>query len=157
MTEALKLILDWLSANWGWVIAISSVLFEITPIKFNPISFICNWVGKRITAGIKNDIDELKRNTDAQYDELKNEISTTQKAVDMQRIANIKSIILDFANSCRNGRKHSKEEFTYILSENNEYEELIKKYHLINNVYTEDFAYIKEIYRECMRENKFLA
>ena len=178
----MEIVLDWLKSNWGWVVAILGFLFEVTPIKINPISFICNWIGKRITISIKNDIknfksdvkkdidgvksdidgvktdiDNLKHITDSKYNELNKEITTTQTSIDMQRAANIKAHVLDFANSCRNGIKHSKEEFTYVLSENDEYEKLIEKHNLINNVYQEDFAYIKEIYRECLRENKFLA
>lgn len=157
MYDTLTLIFDWLGGNWGWFVAGFCFFFEITPIKINPISSIFNWIGTKITIDIKRDIEEMKCNTQNHYDELKTEIENTKYAVDMQRIANIKAVVLDFANSCRNGRKHSKEEFTYILSENNEYEELIRKYKLVNNVYKEDFAYIKEIYHDCMRENKFLA
>lgn len=129
----------WLENNWGWLIAIFSIFFEIAPIKLHPISWVCNWIGSKLTNDIKNDISDLRY------------------TVDMNRIANIKANILDFANSCRNGRRHSREEFTYMLTENNEYETLIKKYNLKNDVYKEDFNFILEIYRECMRNNNFLA
>lgn len=150
-------ILKWLQSNCGWVIAIFGLIFEVTPIKFSPISSFLKWIGKRITFELDKKIDNMQIVSKDRYNELKNENENLRYAVDMQRISNIKAVILDFANSCRNGRKHSKEEFTYILSENNEYEELIKRYNLINNVYKEDFAYIKEIYHDCLRENKFLA
>ena len=132
-------ILEWLKGNWGWVISAFCVFFEITPIKLHPISAICKWIGDRLTSTIKKDIADLR------------------KDVDMARIAGIKAIVLDFANSCRNGRKHSKEEFTNILSENSEYERLVKKYDLKNDVYREDFNFILEIYRECLHKNSFLA
>lgn len=157
MNETLQLLLNWLSNNWGWVITVFCTLFEVLPIKISPITSVCRWIGKRLTSDIKHDIRDMKVTSMDRYNELKKENENIRYAIDMQRIANIKALILDFANSCRNGRKHSKEEFTYILSENNEYEALIKKHNIINNVYKEDFAYIKEIYHECLRENKFLA
>lgn len=157
MNETLKLIFDWLSTNWGWVIAVFCIFFEITPIKINPITSICRFIGNRLTKDLKNDVEKMNINLQDKYNELKLENESTRRAVDMQRIANIKAVVLDFANSCRNNERHSKEEFTYVLSENDVYEELIKKYNLINNVYREDFAYIKEVYHRCLHENDFLA
>ena len=158
MENMLVRIIHWLFGNWGWIVGGLCVFFEISPkIKINPISFVCKWIGDKLTAGIKKDINDMRKNSEGRYAELKSENENIRYAIDMQRIANIKATILDFANSCRNGRKHSKEEFAYVLSENDEYERIIKKYNIINNVYKEDFAYIKEIYHECLRENKFLA
>jgi hypothetical protein len=132
-------ILSWLHSNWGWLITAFCVFFEIAPIKLHPITFVCNWVGKKLTNDIKNDISDLRY------------------TVDMNRIASIKANVLQFANSCRNGRGHSKEEFMNIMNENNEYEALIKKYDIRNHVYKEDYAFVVEKYRECMHNNSFLA
>ena len=131
--------LEWLKGNWGWVVSAFCIFFEISPIKLHPITSLCKWIGDKLTSGIKKDIADLRQD------------------VDMGRIANIKSTVLDFANSCRNGRKHSKEEFTNILTENGEYERLVKKYGLKNDVYREDFNFILEIYRNCLHNNSFLA
>ena len=58
MNEALKPIFDWLSTNWGWVIAVFCIFFEITPIKINPITSICRFIGNRLTKDLKNDVEK---------------------------------------------------------------------------------------------------
>ena len=35
--------------------------------------------------------------------------------------------VLDFANSCRNGRRHTKDEFQHIIDLNDKYEVLLDK------------------------------
>lgn len=144
--EDLKPALEWLGGNWGWVISLTCIFFEIAPVKLHPVSFVLNWLGKKLTGDVRADLADLKAR-----------IEDTEKAVDFQRMAAIRTTILDFANSCRNGRKHSKEEFTHVLAENDDYEKLIEKYGIKNNVYHEDYTFIKLIYHECQRENKFLA
>ena len=79
-----------------------------------------------------------------------------QKSNDMQTVRQIKGHVLDFANSCLNGGKHTKQDFENIIKENEEYEELVKKYGLRNDVYTEDFKYIMDIYHKCQKEHSFL-
>lgn len=139
-------IIDWLSKNWGWVIAGFSLLFEISPIKISPISAFCKWIGNKLTSDIKEDIEKINERIDEQ-----------QEAIDMSRISNIRSLVLDFANSCRNGRRHSKEEYKHIMNENNDYQELVKKYKITNDVYKEDYNFVLEKYRECLHDNSFLA
>ena len=43
-----------------------------------------------------------------------------------------------------------------ILKENEEYEALVKKYNLTNNVYDEDYAYILKIKHRCEDEDSWL-
>jgi hypothetical protein len=79
-----------------------------------------------------------------------------EKSNDMQTVRQIKAHVLDFANSCLNGRKHTKQDFDNLIKENEDYEVLVKKYGLVNDVYTEDFHYIMKVYRKCMEERSFL-
>lgn len=157
MEQQFKPFLDWLYGNWGWVIAVFCVFFEIAPIKLHPVTTLLNWIGKRLTGDLRRDVEQLRKETVENYKQMETRLDQTDRAIDEQRMASIKAVVLDFANSCRNGRKHSREEFVYILKENDEYEMLIEKYGLKNNWYTEDFKYIERIYQECMAENKFLA
>ena len=136
--DTLKSFFDLLRENWGWVVGVFCLFFEIAPIKLHPITFILGWVGRRLTGDLKNDMEDLRRD------------------VDMQRIAGIRALVLDFANSCMNKRKHSKEEFENIINENKVYEKLVQKYEIKNDVYAEDYAYVKRVYRKCLDEHKFL-
>lgn len=79
-----------------------------------------------------------------------------QRSNDMQTVRQIKAHVLEFANSCLNKVKHTKKDFDNIIAENQEYEMLVQKYHLVNDVYTEDFNYIMKIYHKCLEENSFL-
>ena len=79
-----------------------------------------------------------------------------QKSNDMQTVRQIKAHVLEFANSCLNGVKHTKKDFDNIIEENQEYESLVEKYTLVNNVYTEDFNYIMKVYHKCQENNSFL-
>lgn len=150
-------VVQWLAGNWGWALSVFLVFFEIAPIKLHPITGILGWLGKKLTSGITADIAELKRDTDANYASLEERISNTEKAVDMQRIGNIRTSVLNFANSCLNKRKHTKEEFEHILAENSVYDELVEKYNIRNEVYAESYAYIKRIYQRCLDRHDFLS
>lgn len=136
--DVIKLLLDWLGGNWGWVIIIFCTFFEIAPIKIHPISATLGWIGKKLTGSLKQDIADLRRD------------------VDEQRMSAIRSLVLDFSNSCLNKRKHTKEEFDHVLEENKTYEKLVEKYEVDNDVYAEAIAYIKRIYRKRMDRCDFL-
>ncbi len=136
--EALEPILQFLGNNWGWILAIFLVFFEITPIKLHPITSLLGWIGKKLNGSLKADIADLR------------------KDVDEQRMSTIRTLVLDFSNSCLNKRKHTKEEFDHILEENKIYERLVAKYHVDNDVYAEAIAYIKRIYRRRLDKGDFL-
>lgn len=136
--EALEPILQFLGNNWGWILALFLVFFEITPIKLHPITSLLGWIGKKLNGSLKADIADLR------------------KDVDEQRMSTIRTLVLDFSNSCLNKRKHTKEEFDHILEENKIYERLVAKYHVDNDVYAEAIAYIKRIYRRRLDKGDFL-
>lgn len=136
--KAMEPFWQFLGGNWGWIVAILSVLFEITPIKIHPITSVLRWIGNKLTGDIRKDIADLR------------------KDVDEQRMSNIRSLVLDFSNSCLNGKKHTKEEFDHVIEENKTYEELVKRYDIKNEVYKEAYAYIKRIYRKRMDKRDFL-
>lgn len=154
--KALAPVMEWLGGNWGWAIALFCVFFEIAPIKLHPISSFLGWLGKKLTSGIVKDIADLKRDTDDNFRKVEGRLDDNEKALDLQRIASIRSMVLSFSNSCLIGRKHTKEEFDHVIAENKVYEELIKKRDIKNEVYTEAYEYVKRIYRKCLDEHKFL-
>lgn len=154
--QTLEMIAGWLGGNWGWVIALFCLFFEVAPIKIHPISAFLAWLGKKLTSGIVKDIADLKQDTDASFANIEKRLTENERALDMQRIALIRNVVLDFSNSCLNGRKHTKEEFDHVLEENKVYERLVSKHNVENEVYAESYAYLKRIYRKCLDEHKFL-
>lgn len=136
--ETMEPVLHWLGGNWGWLVVLFGMFFEIAPIKIHPITAVLGWIGKKLTGDIRKDIAALRED------------------VDKQRMSNIRSLVLDFSNSCLQGRKHTKEEFDHVLAENRVYEELVEQYGIQNEVYSEAYEYIKRIYRKRMDRRDFL-
>ena len=120
------------------IAAVLSALIEITPIKVNPISNALEWFGRKINGPLIRKVDELSEQVD------KNEIDR------------IRWEILDFANSCRNGRHHTKDEFTHIIDLNTKYHTILEKRKMTNGQIDLEYEYIVQIYKHCMEENNFL-
>ncbi len=139
---------------------------EIKADRANKIEELKSDYDSKITA-LKTDLDSFefvaKTNLSAVRTESKENCSKVsdrldkmEKSNDMQTVRQIKAHVLDFANSCLNGVKHTKQDFDNIIKENEEYEELVKQYNLRNDVYTEDYKFIMKIYHECQEKHSFL-
>lgn len=74
----------------------------------------------------------------------------------MDEMDYVRTTVLDFANSCRQKRKHTKEEFDHIFALNDKYQDLLRVTGQQNGRFEEAFVYIKGLYRTCMEENSFL-
>ncbi len=156
-SEKMHSVLRWLGENWGWVLAVLGVFFEITPVKFSPVSALFRWFGGKLNAGVKEDIKALQKELKEDNERITARLDEQEKTLDLNRIGVIRSHILDFANSCRSQHGHSKDEFVNVLSENSEYELLVKKWDIRNDVYAEDYKYILSVYHRCLEDNSFLA
>lgn len=101
-------------------------------------------------------ICEIQKGTSTNCKVLKRELDAIKKSNDLQTVRQIRAHVLDFANSCMNHRRHTKQEFDNIIQENEQYESLVKKYKIKNAVYKEDYAFIMSTYHECQSNNSFL-
>lgn len=101
-------------------------------------------------------IDEMKKGTAENCKLLKKRMDGMEKSNDLQTVRQIRAHVLDFANSCMNKRRHTKNEFETIIKENTDYETLVKKYKLKNDVYKEDYEFIMNCYHDCQKNNSFL-
>ena len=120
------------------IVAVVSILFEVTPIKINPIAFLLKWAGKQMFEPFNDKMKELER------------------TIDENKIDTIKWEILEFANSCRNNRRHTKDEFDHIIAQNDKYHKLLEKYQMENGVFDAEYAYILRLYKRCQDQNDFL-
>jgi len=98
----------------------------------------------------------IKNGTHDNCQLLKDRLDAMERSNDMQTIRQIKAHVLDFANSCMNGRKHTFRDFRNIIKENKQYEDLVSKYGLENDVYKDDYDFIMEIYHDCKKNRSFL-
>ena len=141
----IKAVLDWLLDHWATVAVVLGVFFEITPIKLNPIHSILRWVGKAVNGEVLQRMDGVEARLDAQG-----------KSIDENEMDRIRWEVFDFANECRNGIKHTKDEFQHIISLNTKYHDLLDKYGEENGVFDAEYQYILELYKKCQHENSFL-
>lgn len=118
-------------------------------------------------ANLKTDIDAFEKSTNVSLEGmktatnknctlLKKRMDIMEKSNDLQSIRQIRAHVLDFANSCMNGRRHTEKDFDNIFDENAEYEHLIKKHKIKNNKYKADYEFIEKCYQKCRDENSFL-
>ncbi len=125
--------------NLGWCIIGSITLIQIAPINIDPWSKVGVFIkGILGITGIERRLDTME-----------------QKA-DEKCMKELRAYILDFANSCRNKRRHTYSEFQEVDRSNTEYDNLVKKYGFENHFLTEEFAYIQKIFHRCQEENSFL-
>lgn len=109
---------------------------QFTPgIKWNPLAALGNLIFKNVNKRL----DDLeKRQIEDEKDRIRYEV-------------------LNFANSCRNKQRHTKDEFQHIIDLNDKYEGLLKKTNDKNGVFTAEFEFIKGLYKRCQEQNDFLA
>ena len=136
--EALIKLAELMADNLTLTIGVVASIVEVAPIKINPWSRIFNWIAEAIVGDLKKEFFEFKKDSEA-------------KTADRMRWD-----ILSFANSCRRGQEHSKDEWWHCISQIKEYEEYTQKKNIINGVIEEDSEYLRELYHERNLKNDFL-
>ena len=122
-----------------------SAFVEITPIKFNPITAVLQWIGNKFNGPV---MDKLSAQDKAMVE--------IRDVVDDNEIDRIRWEILDFANSCRQGKKHTRDEFVHIVELNAKYHKILERRKLTNGVIDLEYNYIVKIYEECQAKDSFL-
>lgn len=131
-------VIEWIGDHIVAVLVTLSVFIQIAPIKINPWSSLIKWIGKMLNGNLQQQVIELSN------------------TIDENEKDRIRWQVLDFANSCRNGRRHTKDEFQHIITLNDKYAELLKRTNDKNGYFDEEYKYIKELFRECQSKNNFL-
>lgn len=135
-----------------------TILFGVKEI----IEIICYFKKKfRIKTGVEEDketteerISVLEKHDKWQY----NEISKISQGIDdikerllNKEIEDMRKTILDFCSSLSSGQKMNKESFDFIFKTDENYDKLLKKYNMENNVINESMKFIREKYQEKLR------
>ncbi len=124
--------------NPGVILVGAITLFEVAPIKINPWKSLFKWIGNAIYGDMRKDLADLKRD----FEETKAQDKRWR--------------ILEFTRSCRNGVRHSREEWKHAISELAEYEQYTKDKGITNGVIEEDSKFLRELYHERLEKNDFL-
>lgn len=131
----MRQLLDWALEHWSFCAFALAMFVQITPaIKWNPLT----WFGGLLLGGIRKDIAAIS----AQVDENEKD--------------RIRWEVLDFANTCRNGIRHTKDEFQHVIDLNQKYKKLLKRTNDENGVFDAEYAYIRDLYAERQKKNDFL-
>lgn len=137
---------NWIQDHWGICAFALSIVIQFTPaIKWNPISALFGWIGKIIVKPVEEKLDRMTTEIV--------EIREQQWADEKDRI---RYEVLEFANTCRNGRRHTRDEYQHIISLKDKYEKLLEKTNDKNGVFEEEYSYIVNLYHKCQVENDFL-
>ena len=135
---------EWIGKNLWQIILVGSLFIQIAPIKVNPWSTIIKWIGKTIMGEACGKIDDLVK-----------QINIIEREVKENEKDRIRWEILDFANSCHNGRQHTKDEFKHIIELNDKYTILLAQTDDKNGVFKMEFNYIKSLYEDLLKTDGF--
>lgn len=150
----------------------SSIAISLTAILaflsafFKPIRNCIVWVYKKIngnrdkTAEMISKIDEVKTCLSKEVEDVKTELTLKIQEVsdsnDNNEMKRIRWEILDFANSCKNKRKHTQDEYRHIIEIHDDYEKLLEKTGQENGFLDAEYDYILKQYADRQEQNDFL-
>ena len=123
----------------GIGVVVLLTLIQIAPIKINPWSALAKAIGRAINS------------------DLIGAVKTVSENVDQNEIDRLRWEILDFSNSCQNGRRHTREEFDHIIRMHEKYEAILKRRNESNGQVDMAYDYIKTLYQKCLIERDFLS
>lgn len=139
-------VITWIIEHWGLSAFLLTIVIQFTPaIKWNPLTALAKWISSVITNPLRKDIAEIKSMVEDQ-----------QRTRDEDKKDTIRWEILNFATSCRNGVRHTKDDFEHVITQNDKYHKLLEKTGDTNGVFDEEYSYILRIFHERQEKNDFL-
>lgn len=113
-------------------------ILQISPIKVDPWSLLAKVIKKWLVGDIIQRLNELSQ------------------SVSSDRVANKRWFILDFANSCLQGRRHTKEEWEHVIDEISWYDDFCRDNDIPNGRFEENAKYLRATYQKLLKEKDFL-
>lgn len=128
------------------VLLVLMTIVQISPIKFNPWSYIGRGIGRLINGEVLAEVGNVRAEL------------TDHKIKSEERHATLcRSHILRFGDEVRHGIPHSKEGYDNILLDIDSYEEYCDKHpDYKNNVALATIKHIKKMYQKHLEEDSFL-
>lgn len=136
----------------GLLLVILLTLIQITPVKWNPWDSILTWLGKKLNAGVKKEVDELKDSLKEVEKKLDDHI-TESKVKDLK---DTRRDILDFCSSSMNGQRHTQEQYRFVIKKCDEYELYVETNKIKNGEITSAIKEIRRRYDRHIQQNDFL-
>ena len=136
----------------GFLVLILSVGVEFTPIKINPWSAILGWIGSKLNSKLNLKLGEIETKVNQLGDNLTQHIAESNA----KEIRDTRRDILDFCNACMTGRKHTKEQFEFVIKQCDDYETYITENKIKNGVVDAAIKEIRRLNSKCIQENSYL-
>lgn len=121
------------------VLAILGITVEVVPIKFSPLA----WIGKRLNSHLEKRLEDLE-----------DKVEEMQKDREKNKLESKRTKILTFASSCRNGERHTLEEFEHYINMIDEYDDYVEKNKIKNGVMKMQTKYIKKLYENLLAQDE---
>lgn len=156
---------------WIALLVCLSLLVEITPIKFNPWSWLAKKLGTAFNGSVMNEIGNLKTemgkeigtiktgmgNVNQEIKGIKKDVADIREEAKEREATNRRSRILEFGDEILHGNKYSKEHFDQILLDVTSYETYCGDHpHYMNSVAEATIKHIKKVYQHCLDNDGFL-
>ena len=140
--EAIKQI----AIGGGGVLLFLMTLIQITPIKFNPWSWLGRCIGRAINGEVLAKVDNLSK-----------ELADHKSKSAEREATQCRSRILRFGDEILHSVPHSKEHYEQILIDIDSYEEYCEEHQdYKNNVAVATIKHIKKMYQKHLEEDSFL-
>lgn len=134
------------------LLTVLASVIQITPIKINPWDKIFGWIGQKLNKEVSDEVKEIRSDVKQVREDLDKHVAENRK----EKLEGQRRDILEFANACMNGRKHTQEQFTFVIKTCDEYEAYIEKNHLKNGEISSAIEEIRRLYAKCRQNNTFL-
>lgn len=136
----------------GFLFMIIASLLQISKIEINPWDSILGWFGDKLNTKTNKRLEEMEKEIGNLRTSLAEHIANSEE----KELQDIRRDILDFANACMVGHRHTKEQFDFIINECDDYEAYIEEKKIKNGVITSAIKEIRRLNDKCIRENSFL-
>lgn len=146
------------------VITVGSVVVEkMKSSPFKPWTHLFEWIGKCINKDTNERLDKIEQQQKANVEaiieldkKVDRKFAEKQKDDDEKEAKRLRSDIIMFADSCRVGNHHTQNHFQNVFREYGDYIKYCDKHNIPNHFIDNEYAYIQNVYQECIRENKFV-
>lgn len=130
----------------GGVLLVLMTLIQITPIKFNPWTWLGYKIGRLLNGEVIDKVDNLSK-----------ELADHKEKSEERHATLCRAHILRFGDEVLHGIPHSKEGYDNILLDIDSYEEYCDKHPgYKNNVAVATITHIKKMYQKHLEEDSFL-
>lgn len=144
--------------------AIIMVVIEFNKkIPFHPISYILGSFGKMLNKSLYEKMDEIEKQQEKNNkkimelnEKVDKKFEEKQKDDDEKEAKRLRARIIEFADSCRVGNKHTQNHFENVFRDYDDYIRYCSKNSIPNHFIDAEHDYIDSVYHKCLKENRFL-